>query len=72
MKYCASFLKYADRDMDIIAEYLSQFYESTVRNFFLKLKKKVLTLEDMPYSYPVYERDPFFRCMVLDDYRDRM
>jgi len=68
MKYSVSFLKYADRDIDAVEEYLSQFYESTVRSFFAELNKKVLMLEDMPYIYPVYERDPFFRQIVLNDY----
>ena len=68
MKYSVSFLKYASLDIDIIEAYLSQFYESTVRGFFAELNKKVLMLEDMPYMYPVYERDPFFRHIVLNDY----
>jgi len=68
MRYRISFLKYANRDIDTIEEYLSQFYESTVRNFFTELKKKVLLLENMPHMYPTYERDPFFRRIVLNDY----
>ena len=68
MKYHISFLEQADCDIDVVEEYLSQFYNSTVRNFFTELKKKVLMLEDMPYMYPAYERDPFFRQMTLNDY----
>jgi plasmid stabilization system protein ParE len=68
MKYRVSFLEFADRDIDVIEAYLSQFYESTVQNFFTELKKKVLMLEGMPYMYPAYERDPFFRQIVLSGY----
>ena len=68
MRYRIVFMPSADRDMDDIEEYLSQFYSSTVLNFFLTLEKKVSTLENMPYSHPAYEYDPYFRWMVADDY----
>ncbi len=59
MNYRTAFLPTADRDIDAIEEYLSQFYTSTVRNFFLRLEKQVATLEKMPYICPTYEEDPF-------------
>jgi plasmid stabilization system protein ParE len=68
MSYRIVFLAGAESDMDNIEEYLSQFYASTVRNFFVQLKKQVLMLEDMPYMCPAYENDPYFRRMIINDY----
>ena len=62
------FMKDAERDLGDIEEYLSQFYANTVRNFFTMLQEKVLKLESMPYLYPAYHADPFFRRMVVGDY----
>ena len=58
----------ASQDLEDIEEYLSHFYTSTVRHFFDILKKKVSLLEAMPYMYPRYENDLFFRRMVIGDY----
>jgi plasmid stabilization system protein ParE len=58
----------ADKDMDDIEEYLSQYYASTVSRFFLDLEKKLTALADMPYGCPAYEEDPYFRKMVVNDY----
>jgi plasmid stabilization system protein ParE len=63
-----TFLEDAERDLDIIEEYLSQYFVETVRNFFEKLMKQVLFLENTPYMCPEYEDDPFFRRMVVGDY----
>jgi len=68
MSYRVTFLMEAERDVSDIEEYLSQFYASTARNFFTLLKRKVMCLEDMPFMYPVYENDSYFRRMVVDDY----
>jgi plasmid stabilization system protein ParE len=68
MSYRVVFLPAADQDMDDIEEYLSQFYASTVLKFFLQLEEKVATLKDMPYMYPAYDDDTYFRRMVVDDY----
>ena len=62
------FMKDAECDLGDIEEYLSQFYANTVRKFFTKLQDRVLKLESMPYLYPVYGADPFFRRMVVGDY----
>ena len=62
------FLEEAEMDMDDIEGYLSQYYASTVRNFFEKLKKQVFMLEDTPYMCQLYEEDSFFRRMVVGDY----
>ena len=68
MRFGIMFLPEADRDMNDIEENLSQFYASTARDFFDKMKKQLASLETMPYMYPAYEADPFYRRMVLDDY----
>ena len=68
MSYQVVFTKEAELDLVGIEEYLSQFYAGTVRSFFEKLKKKVSLLETMPYMYPEYDADPFFRRMVIGDY----
>jgi addiction module RelE/StbE family toxin len=68
MNYRVAFLPEAERDLDNIEEYMSKFYSNTARNFFLQLKKQAASLETMPYMYPAYDADPFFRRMVIDDY----
>jgi plasmid stabilization system protein ParE len=68
MSFSVVFMPVADRDMDDIEDYLSQFYASTPHNFFTKLKMQTTSLETMPYMYPAYDADPHFRRMVIDDY----
>jgi len=68
MSFRVIFLEKAEADMDNIEEYLSQFYASTVRNFFIQLKEQVFRLEDTPYMCQTYEEDPFFRKMVAGNY----
>lgn len=68
MSFSVVFMPEADRDMDDIEDYLSQFYASTARKFFTKLKRQITSLETMPYLYPVYDADTYFRKMVIDDY----
>ncbi|MDR2569551.1 MAG: type II toxin-antitoxin system RelE/ParE family toxin [Oscillospiraceae bacterium] len=68
MKYRVDFLPKAERDMEDIEEYLSQFYPSTARKLFEKMHEKASMLEDLPYMCPAYEIDPDFRRMVIDDY----
>ena len=41
MSYHVVFMTEAGRDTDDIEEYLSQFYTSTVRRFFLQLEKQI-------------------------------
>jgi addiction module RelE/StbE family toxin len=68
MSFRVGFLPSADRDMDEIEEYLSQFYAGTVARFFRELEEQVTALAEMPYRCPAYEDDPFFRRMVVQDY----
>jgi plasmid stabilization system protein ParE len=55
-------------DLKGIREYLSQYYESTVRNFIGKLRKKVAGLKEHPYLWPVFQDDPDYRRMVVGSY----
>jgi plasmid stabilization system protein ParE len=68
MSFRVVFRKAAERDMNEIEAYLSQFYAGTVLKFFDKLEKRVNALKEMPFMCPAYENDPFFRRMVLNDY----
>jgi plasmid stabilization system protein ParE len=68
MSFSVVFMPEADREMDDIEDYLSQFYASTARSFFTELKRQATSLETMPYMYPEYDADPYFRRMVIDDY----
>ncbi|MCL2153559.1 MAG: type II toxin-antitoxin system RelE/ParE family toxin [Oscillospiraceae bacterium] len=68
MNFQVVFMKDAQRDLGVIEEYLSQFYANTARKFFTKLQDMVLKLESMPYLYPAYDADRFFRRMVVGDY----
>ena len=68
MKYSIRYLPDTVTDRDEIKEYLSQYYESTVENFFKLLKEKTSRLKEFPYSCPVYEHDPDYYRMVVGDY----
>jgi len=68
MSYRINYLPDATEDRDVIREYLSQYYESTVRNFFTLLRKRVAQLKEHPYSCPAYEHDPDYRVLVVGDY----
>lgn len=68
MKYLIRYFDEAASDKSEIKKYLSQYYESTVENFFHLLKKKISRLKDFPYSCPVYEDDPDYRKLIVGDY----
>ena len=68
MSYRIVYLTEARQDMREIALYLSEYYFSTAQNFSAKLKEKVRALKEMPFMYPVYEDDPYFRKMVFERY----
>jgi len=68
MKYRIRFLPKTAMQQEEIRMYLSQYYESTVTNFFRLLKEKIARLRDFPYSCPVYEDDPDYRKLVVGDY----
>lgn len=68
MSYRATYSDDAKLDAREIVTYLAQFYAGAARNFKTKLTEQVNMLKDMPLSCPAYEKDPFFRRMVLSDY----
>jgi len=55
MKYRIKYLPDSATDRSEIKAYLAQYYESTVKNFFALLKKKIERLKEYPYSCPAYE-----------------
>ena len=68
MKYEVIFLPAADQNLCDIDEYLSQFYPSTAANFFARLDKQILLLQDMPYIGAVYIPRPKYRRLIVGDY----
>jgi len=68
MRYRVRFLPDTVADREEIRVYLSQYYESTVNNFFSLLKKRIASLKDFPYSCPTYENDPDYRKLVVGEY----
>ena len=68
MKYRTIYLPDAVTDRNEIKSYLSQFYKSTLKNFFSLLKKRTAKLKDNPYSCPVYKDDSDYRVLVVGDY----
>ena len=68
MSYRITYSDDAKQDAKEIVTYLAQFYASTARSFKIKLTERVNALKKTPLMYPIYENDPFFRQMVLDDY----
>ncbi|GHV27036.1 hypothetical protein AGMMS4952_08080 [Spirochaetia bacterium] len=68
MEYEIKFLAPAVADLDSIVTYSLQFYPSTPKKFLDALEKAKLNLHDMPYMYPVYEKQPIYRKAVVLNY----
>ena len=68
MEYEVSFLASAWEDLDSIVEYLSQFYPNTPERFLDALEKGKRNLQFMPSMYPVYEKNPIYRKMIVSNY----
>ena len=68
MIYRVRYLPETVKDREEIRSDLAQYYESTVRDFFKLLKKRIAQLKKFPYSCPVYEDDPDYRKLVVGDY----
>jgi len=43
-------------------------YPNKAKRLFQEIDKNLKSLEDMPYLYPVYQRNPKYRRMVLEDH----
>ena len=68
MKFQVKYLDAAKLDVKEITSYLAQFHAKSARNFKEKLTNQVNLLKSTPYICEAYERDPFFRRMVVGDY----
>ena len=68
MKYRIRFLPETVTDRKEIKIYLSQYYESTVTEFFRLLKEKIARLREFPYACAAYDDDPDYRKLVVGDY----
>ena len=68
MRYRIKYLPETITDREEIRDYLSQYYESTVKRFFSLLKTRIVRLKKHPYSCPVYEDDPDYRRLVVGEY----
>jgi len=68
MKYRVKYLPDTAIDRAEIRAYLAKYYESTVNRFFALLKEKIARLKEYPYSCPVYEDDPDYRQLAVEDY----
>jgi len=68
MKYRLKFMPATIRDRNTIKAYLSQFYPGTSKRFFAHFKKKTAQIQEHPLSCPIYENNPIYRKMVVDDY----
>ena len=66
--YNVKLLNIAERDIDEICEYLSQFYPSTPGKFLDALDKDFENVNLNPYMYPVYEYNKKYRRIVTNDY----
>ena len=68
MKYKVRHMPKIATDLAKIKVYLAQYYTGTFRRFFIPFKEKTARLKDFPYSCPIYEADPDYRKLVVQDY----
>jgi plasmid stabilization system protein ParE len=67
MKYKVIYLPTANRDIIKIYDALID-YPNKAKRIFKEMDSKVITLEDLPYMWPVYQARPKYRRMILEDY----
>ena len=67
MKYKVIYLPIAGRDISHINEALTG-YPSKAKRLFIEIEKNLKILEDMPYSWPVYQIKQEYRRMILEDH----
>lgn len=68
MSYRIEYLELARQDVAGIREYLTQFYPSTPIKFLAALKRGIEDLSGNPFMYSIYEDNPRYRRMVVNDY----
>jgi len=66
--YRLAHLPEAIDDIFDIEEYLNQHSPAAADRFTETLGQRVDALAEHPYLWPLYEKDPFYRRMVIDDY----
>jgi plasmid stabilization system protein ParE len=67
MKYKVTYLPLADKDISRICDALAD-YPNKAKRLFQEIEKKIKMLEEMPYTWPVYQIKPKYRQMVLEDH----
>jgi len=68
LKYNTNFSTLAKEDKNEIKRYLSKFYLETPKRFTTALKKQIGQLKKNPYMYPIYQENPDYRRMIVDNY----
>jgi len=66
--YDVKLLSFAEKDIDEICSYLSQFYPGTPGRFLDALEKNFDNISLNPMMYPKYEYNKEYRKMVVDDF----
>jgi len=66
--YKATYLPPAITDLFEIEEYLNEYSPTAADRFEEAVDQRVTGLSEHPLMCPAYERDPFFRKIVLGDY----
>lgn len=68
MPYKKRFLSYYEDDATQIIDYLLAASPSAALRFMDALDNQINALAEMPYLYPKYEYDEFFRKMPINDW----
>ena len=68
MAYEVKLLDIAEKDIDEICQYLSQFYPGTSGRFLNALEKDLENASHNPNMFPKYEYNKEYRKMVTNDF----
>ena len=68
MIYKVELLSLAEKDIDEICQYLSQFYPGTPGKFLAVLEKDLESISLNPNMFPKYEYNREYRKLVTGDY----
>ncbi|MCL1837430.1 MAG: type II toxin-antitoxin system RelE/ParE family toxin [Treponema sp.] len=68
MDYEVKLLGLAERDIDEICQYLSQFYPGTPGRFLDALEKNFENISNNPKMFPKYEYNKEFRRSITGDF----
>jgi plasmid stabilization system protein ParE len=67
MKFETVYLPIANRDIIRIDDALIE-YPNKAKRIFQEMDSKVADLEEMPYMWPVYQANPAYRRMIIEDH----